>query len=213
MRFDSLSSVGRHALRNKRLVRPAPVRVLGWHLAQHVALVEVARGPADVAQEHYAKLLAPGPHHCSIRPTVRVRLLERDLLAHERLARRDVPAARLGVERLPAVAAQPLRERRPRVVDVVRRALRVRTPTKYDQFTYINRCITWGDVRVVEIEVLVHVEDQVGDAAVGVCDLVERVGRAVGHEGLRRRPVVTREQDQLRSRASTHVGGLRLSKG
>ena len=62
--------------------------------------------------------------------TVRVGVLERDLLAHVRLARRDVAAAGLGVERLAAVAPEPLRERLPRVVDVVRHALLVGAPAQ-----------------------------------------------------------------------------------
>ena len=62
------------------------------------------------------------------RPTVRVGLLERDLLAHERLARSDISAARLSIECLAAIAPEPLRERRPGVVDVVGRALGIGTP-------------------------------------------------------------------------------------
>ena len=57
--------------------------------------------------------------------TVGVSVLERNLLAHELQARCDVPAASLGVECLTAVAAQPLSERCPGVVDVVGDALGV----------------------------------------------------------------------------------------
>ena len=51
--------------------------------------------------------------------------------------------------------------------------------------------------RVVRVKVLVDVEDETGDAAIGVCDLVERIRRSVRDEGLSRGVVVTGEQDEL----------------
>ena len=53
------------------------------------------------------------------------------------------------------------------------------------------------DVRVVGVEVLVDVEDEVGDAAVGVRDLRKGVSRAVRDESLGGSPVVSGKQDDL----------------
>lgn len=53
--------------------------------------------------------------------------------------------------------------------------------------------------RVVAIEVLVHVEDQVGNGAIWISDLVQCVGRSIGDKGGCRSPVVPREQYHLSS--------------
>lgn len=61
--------------------------------------------------------------------------------------------------------------------------------------------------RVVGVEVLVDVEDEVGGAAVEVGDLHERGAGAVGDEGTGGSVVVTREQDLVASGAGLADGG------
>ena len=59
------------------------------------------------------------------RQTIRVLLLERNLLAEELLAGRGVASTSLGVDGLTLVLAEPCGERGPCVVDVVGDTLRV----------------------------------------------------------------------------------------
>lgn len=54
-----------------------------------------------------------------------------------------------------------------------------------------------------------YIEDQAGDATVRVGDRAEGGGRAIGNEGLRRSPVVSREENELRSRTSISDSGDR----
>ena len=61
------------------------------------------------------------------------------------------------------------------------------------------------DVRVVGVEVLVDVEDEVGDAAVGVGDLRKSVGRAVRDDSLDRSSVISGE---ARCSVRLHCGRL-----
>ena len=55
------------------------------------------------------------------------------------------------------------------------------------------------NVRVIGVEVLVDVEDEVGDASIGVRDLAESVRGTIGDECLSGCPVITREENNLRS--------------
>lgn len=52
--------------------------------------------------------------------------------------------------------------------------------------------------RVIDVEVLVHIEYEVGLTAIGIGDLVESVGGAVGYKRFGGCPVVPGEEDYLR---------------
>ena len=65
-----------------------------------------------------------------------------------------------------------------------------------------KRALLRVSARVVAVEVLVHVEDEVSDGAVGVRDPQERGAGSIRHEGLGRGPVVPGKKDDLRSRAA-----------
>lgn len=111
-------------------------------------------------------------------PQIHVRVIVQhiQLLAHSFQAAGIVrPAARLGQNGLALVLAQPVAQR-PEGLGVVGRARRVRA-------------------RVVRVEVLVHVEDQVCRAAVQVGHFDQGAARAVGDEGSRGREVCSWEQD------------------
>lgn len=53
-------------------------------------------------------------------------------------------------------------------------------------------------LRVVRVQVLVDIEDQVGGGTIGVGDLHESRARTVGNEGLCRGVVVSGQQNELR---------------
>ena len=88
--------------------------------------------------------------------TVRVLLHECNLLAHKSAAVSYVSATRFGVERLPAIASEPLSKRPKGIVDVIGDAIGV--------------C-----ARVIAVEILVHVKDEIGGATIGVGDFVESI--------------------------------------
>ena len=52
------------------------------------------------------------------------------------------------------------------------------------------------------------IEDEVGDASIGVRDLAKCVRRTVGDEGLGRSPVVTGKEDELGGGTGTKVSEL-----
>lgn len=133
--------------------------------------------------------------------TIRVRFLEFDLLAEVFLARGGVSTAGLSVECLATIASQPLRQGSPCIVNVVRDTLRVGAPRRvaYGQYTlrddeYNSK---HSDARVVRVQVLVNIEDEVGDAAVRVDDFVQGIGRAVRDELASGSVIVSGQQDEL----------------
>ena len=55
-----------------------------------------------------------------------------------------------------------------------------------------------------------HIEDEVGDATVGVRNLAECVSRSIGDESLCRGPVVAREKDDLACGADDNMSNLTI---
>lgn len=119
---------------------------------------------------------------------IRVLGLVGDLLAEVLDARLGVSTASLSVEGLAVVGAEPAGERCPSVLDVVGDTLSVSS-------------------RVVAVEVLVDVEDQVGGGSVEIFDGGEGSGGTAGHECLSRSPVVAGEEDHLGSGTGLADGG------
>ncbi|KAG8973464.1 hypothetical protein FRC05_008738 [Tulasnella sp. 425] len=120
-------------------------------------------GPAGVAKEH-----------------VGVVLDERQLGAHVGYAGQDVASTGFGQEGLTAVAPQPLSERKKG--SKVESIFRSRSAEKGKTGTHVSRALDVSTrVQVVRVQVLVTVEDQVGDRSVGVLDLTQSSRRAVAY--------------------------------
>lgn len=100
------SPLPRKALAHKRSIRHGVGAGASRREVQLVRAVEPARGPTHIAQEDVGVLVQEG-----------------ELLADVLLAGIRVAAARLGEHRLAVVGAEPFRERREGVVDVVGCAL------------------------------------------------------------------------------------------
>ena len=61
---------------------------------------------------------------------------------------------------------------------------------------------------IVRVEVLVYIEDQVGNASIRVRHFAQGIGRTIRDESLSRRPVVSWKEDELGS--STVIGTLEM---
>jgi hypothetical protein len=100
------------------------------------------------------------------------------LLAQILLTTARIPPTRLSQHRLAIILLEPLGQGLERSVDVVLDAVGVRA-------------------RVIGVQVLVHVHDEVGRCAVGVLDVVERGGTAGRDERLGAREALAGHQDDV----------------
>ena len=68
------------------------------------------------------------------------------------------------------------------------------------------------NLRVVIVEVLVYIKDEIGDATVWVGDFAQCCSRTVGDEGLGGSPVVAWKQDNLRRSTTEGISAIHVSK-
>ena len=114
----------------------------------------------------------------------------------------SVASTGFGVERLATVGAEVVSKRAESVVDVVRHAVGMCATLDFDIVREPVSSTVRADSRVVRVEVLVDIEDKVGDTSIGVRHLAQRICGAVGDKGLSRGPVVTGKEDELRGSAN-----------
>lgn len=128
---------------------------------------------------------------------ITVVLNERVLAAEVRHAALDVPASRFGQDGLPAVTAEPLRQRDESARDILRSQNAVKSgDATSSPDTHVGRALGMSS-RVVGIQVLVDVENQVGGRPVRIDDLGKSRGGSIADESLRGGICIAWQQDSL----------------